>query len=830
MKKIVLIASTFYCAWCTFTFAQNSPVVQVVSYKEPLGLYFSLQGWWSGSIIDNQGHIITNNHVVDDGAGGISDDFAICMTDDPALPPKCYYTASVIDRDINADIAVLKLDTTDIFWKSVNFSTLSTLPMNTEYIPESGDTVTAHGYPWVWANTITKTQGIVSGTVQHNGQTYIKTDTLIAGGNSGGPLVKEGALVGVNTFLVGGGYDPSLGYSLSIREVADFLAQALSQKKPLQTNNVQFSHFLQTVENFSTKNTIQDPLISIRLPEKYTLQSYIPSTSLLAILSDANTTSVTSFGFYHTQIPRISDVTMLQRYLGYEMGAQDIELSPVMIGGKTFYEVIFTQDNSQKTKNVYIYVSLVDETHLLVLYLETPVPTKNTLDALEKSVKSFLQNVTFPWTFIFPKTPNVALPMWIRLLAQRTSSLSYDVTEYRGFLWYFIRNRQDFVLMKNYLWSFWQRAQVAVFRNSFETEDMTPEMWLKDLTKDMYQMPVLKKQITYKWHDGFLICLNDSLLDMDWKKQDIISCETVIFVGEKREYILSIHMILAQEQRTRIEKLMIQYMNKVLDVPNIGETVFSPWDQTVHISYTDVGNQTPAYQQVLSMLISYGVLQKHPQFWWDTPLLWRDYIRLYVWAVYHKKMTDTVIPGGKTYEQILSAIPLSLDDYAEDDSWQVDAVNTLIRLLMAGWSLSKYDFDTIYAFSQASYETEGVYKDAWDTIYAFESKYFPHKTNMLTAQYTSQNRITYNPFTGLHTWSVSEASHWDFFRNTQKDKEKTHTFLQCDTSSATYFSAKCRDIRKTALLESLSYTVLTKGKAIEYILEHIDPTLWMQGK
>lgn len=55
-----------------------------------------------------------------------------------------------------------------------------------------------------------------------------------------------------------------------------------------------------------------------------------------------------------------------------------------------------------------------------------------------------------------------------------------------------------------------------------------------------------------------------------------MSCETVVFVGEKRDYILSVHMILAQEQRTRIEKLMIQYMNKVLDVPNIGETVFSP--------------------------------------------------------------------------------------------------------------------------------------------------------------------------------------------------------------------------------------------------------------
>lgn len=121
-------------------------------------------------------------------------------------------------------------------------------------------------------------------------------------------------------------------------------------------------------------------------------------------------------------------------------------------------------------------------------------------------------------------------------------------------------------------------------------------------------------------------------------------------------------------------------------------------------------------------------------------------------------MTDTATPGGKTYEQVLSVIPLSLDDYAEDDSWQVDAVNTLIRLFMAGGSLPKYDFDTIYAFSQASYQTEGVYKDAWDTIYAFESKYFPHKATLPTATYTAKSRVTYNPFTGLHTQPVDEST------------------------------------------------------------------------
>ena len=53
MKKHFLFAFCFLLSAFEFAYA-NSPVVQVVSYKEPLGMYFSLQGWGSGSIIDNQ--------------------------------------------------------------------------------------------------------------------------------------------------------------------------------------------------------------------------------------------------------------------------------------------------------------------------------------------------------------------------------------------------------------------------------------------------------------------------------------------------------------------------------------------------------------------------------------------------------------------------------------------------------------------------------------------------------------------------------------------------------------------------------------------------------
>jgi S1-C subfamily serine protease len=84
----------------------------------------------------------------------------------------------------------------------VNFSIFSVLPIDYTYIPTAGHPVIARGYPWVGANTITETQGIVSGTYSYNDNNYIKTDTLIAGGNSGGPLIREGKMVGVNTFLI----------------------------------------------------------------------------------------------------------------------------------------------------------------------------------------------------------------------------------------------------------------------------------------------------------------------------------------------------------------------------------------------------------------------------------------------------------------------------------------------------------------------------------------------------------------------------------------------------------------------------------------------------
>jgi len=111
-------------------------------------------------------------------------------------------------------------------------------------------------------------------------------------------------------------------------------------------------------------------------------------------------------------------------------------------------------------------------------------------------------------------------------------------------------------------------------------------------------------------------------------------------------------------------------------------------------------------------------------------------------------------------------------------------------------------------------------------ILDFESEYFSQKESLLPAQYASKKVITYNPFTGLDVQSRDTGSETDFFRNNSKNKQEADQSLRCDMNAAMYFSRECRELRKTTLISYLSYSVLTKGKAIEIIIDNIDASLW----
>lgn len=144
-------------------------------------------GSGSGFIIDNQGHIVTNNHVV---AGGVA--FVVIFADGTKLDG-----AKLIGTDPVSDLAVIQVS--DKVPATVTFGDSSQL--------EAGETVLAIGSPLgSFSNTVT--EGIVGGLgrslpMQPGGPVYtnlIQHDAPINPGNSGGPLFNlQGQVVGVNT-------------------------------------------------------------------------------------------------------------------------------------------------------------------------------------------------------------------------------------------------------------------------------------------------------------------------------------------------------------------------------------------------------------------------------------------------------------------------------------------------------------------------------------------------------------------------------------------------------------------------------------------------------
>ncbi len=148
--------------------------------KEALGL-------GSGVIVTAEGHILTNNHVID-GA----DDILVTLAGD-----KHEYKAKRIANDAGTDLAVLKLETKPAHLKPITFGDSDKLRV--------GDIAIAVGNPFGLTQTVT--MGIISsigrndmGIVAY--ENFIQTDASINPGNSGGALVDiEGRLIGINTAI-----------------------------------------------------------------------------------------------------------------------------------------------------------------------------------------------------------------------------------------------------------------------------------------------------------------------------------------------------------------------------------------------------------------------------------------------------------------------------------------------------------------------------------------------------------------------------------------------------------------------------------------------------
>ncbi|MFO0832365.1 MAG: trypsin-like peptidase domain-containing protein [Phycisphaerales bacterium] len=162
-------------------------------------------GVGSGVIVDADGYVVTNNHVIE-GAKQLT----VKMSDGHEYP------GTLVGADPQNDLAVVRIDTKG---EKVRFSAL---PFANSDEIEVGEWVVAIGSPFGLDNSVT--QGIVSakgrtvtpGAGGISYEDYIQTDAAINPGNSGGPLLNlEGQVVGINSAIASrsGGYD-GLGFAI----------------------------------------------------------------------------------------------------------------------------------------------------------------------------------------------------------------------------------------------------------------------------------------------------------------------------------------------------------------------------------------------------------------------------------------------------------------------------------------------------------------------------------------------------------------------------------------------------------------------------------------
>ncbi|MDP8967059.1 MAG: trypsin-like peptidase domain-containing protein [Actinomycetota bacterium] len=180
-------------------------------------------GSGSGFVVDDDGHILTNEHVVED-----AESVRVRFSEGAPI------TARVVGADASSDLALLKIDPDD--------HALTPLPLGSSKNLKVGEPAIAIGSPFRLAGTVTT--GVISAVGRPirspNGFTIdnaIQTDAAINPGNSGGPLLDaSGRVIGINAQIASStGANDGVGFAIAVdtaKEILPALKEGREIKRP----------------------------------------------------------------------------------------------------------------------------------------------------------------------------------------------------------------------------------------------------------------------------------------------------------------------------------------------------------------------------------------------------------------------------------------------------------------------------------------------------------------------------------------------------------------------------------------------------------------------
>ncbi|MBF0252841.1 MAG: trypsin-like peptidase domain-containing protein [Candidatus Omnitrophica bacterium] len=235
--------------------AANSDLLFLPPFDGTIDKFIRNKGYENiggGVIVDSRGYVLTNYHVVQDAT-----DIIVTV---PGLPSRDY-SAKHVAHDIQKDLALLKIDSNDLFPEArIGDSSFVTI----------GEYVIAMGSPFGMEQTVTS--GIISGirkSIRINGVRYknmFQTDAPINRGSSGGPLVNlSGEVIGITTAI----YAPTgvfngTGFVIPINDAKDFLSTNLNRT---------YSRTLDTKGALTNKPNVQTNTASQALPVRFGIEA-----------------------------------------------------------------------------------------------------------------------------------------------------------------------------------------------------------------------------------------------------------------------------------------------------------------------------------------------------------------------------------------------------------------------------------------------------------------------------------------------------------------------------------------------------------------------------
>ena len=609
------------------------PVVKVESYKSIFWKYIEKTWWWSASVISDNWYIVTNNHVVDDGAWNVSDYFSICLTYDENKKPDCNYTATLVDRDKNLDVALLKINPKDNSWNNFNYSDLEKLEIDFEYDIKSKDEVYAIWYPWIWSETMTKTKWIISWTVDYNSYQYIKSDTLIAWWNSWWALIsKDNKLIWIPTFIVWWWFSSNIWYSVSVKETKTFLEDNLKK----QINDIDLSNFITNkskIDKINNESHIDNSLVDFNFPKDYEVTNYAESKLFVLEPKLTNENLITNLWAMLIEAPELKTEEDFLYYLKSEWIYNEhyYKLKKMDIWGLEFFQLVVKWDTTWWESYPFaFYIAKLDSNRLIFINVWKPVSSDSDKNKIiSKNLEDLLSRLNFKKGEI----NNVKFDFDINSPELNIKTTDNLITS--DYLW----------IASLYLWNLHDIFSLSV--KEFGIEDWK---W-KDI-EDIYKNETIdidgdyKSMIEFKGHKWFIYCDNYDMTieDEKWWELKQNSCTIKIYDSIEwnngKEYYIVWDLISNKNNIDSNLDIVLSFLKNNISINEIWDSqtnLVNVYKNINSFSFTDLNYQSDDYKDAIQKLLKYQIIKDSNSFDWDKAIKWKEFLVFYFESLYNYK-------------------------------------------------------------------------------------------------------------------------------------------------------------------------------------------------